>query len=100
MRAISLKRILRPSLAKIVLTFTSFVLVSYLWRLYVISTISDTFPWGFPLQFYLGWGPCPPGEICSESNLFYLLIDILFWYIVSGFLIMIFGKKPDNRQRE
>jgi hypothetical protein len=96
----SLRKILKPSLVKIVLAFVLLVLFSYLWRSYTISTISDTFPWGFPLQFYLAWGPCPPGEICSESNIFYLIIDILFWYIVSGFLIMILGKMPDNRQRE
>ena len=96
----SLRTILKPSLVKIILTFVLLVLFSYLWRSYIISTISDTFPWGFPLQFYLGWGPCPPGEICSESNIIYLIIDILIWYMVSGFLIMIFGKKLDNRQRE
>jgi hypothetical protein len=82
-----LKTFLRPSLAKIVLTFALLILSGYLWRLYIVSTISDTFPWGFPLQFYLAWGPCPPGEICRESNIFYLIIDILFWYIVSAFLV-------------
>jgi hypothetical protein len=78
---------LKPSLTKIVLTLALFALSSYLWRSYVISTISDTFPWGFPLQFYLAWGPCPPGEICSESNLFFLLLDLVFWYLVSGILV-------------
>jgi hypothetical protein len=61
-----------------------FALSSILWRSYIISTISDTFPWGFPLQFYLAWGPCPPGEACSESNFFFLILDLLFWYLVSG----------------
>jgi hypothetical protein len=96
----SLRTILKPSFVKIVLAFVLLLLFSYLWRTYIISTISDAFPWGFPLPFHLAWGPCPPGEICSESNIFYLMLDILFWYIVSGFLIMIFGKKLDNRQRE
>jgi hypothetical protein len=82
-----LKTLLSPSLAKIVLTLVLLVLFSYLWRLYIVSTITDTFPWGFPLQFYLAWGPCPPGASCSESNIFYLIIDILFWYIVSSFLV-------------
>ena len=82
-----MKTILRPSLAKIILTFAFLVFSSYLWRLYVTSTISDTFPLGFPLQFYLGWGPCPPGEMCNESNIFYLIIDIVFWYITSAFLV-------------
>jgi hypothetical protein len=81
-----MKTLLRPTLLKIALAFVLFALFSYLWRMYVVSTISDTFPWGFPLQFYLAWGPCPPGEVCNESNFLYLLIDILFWYIVSAFL--------------
>jgi hypothetical protein len=93
----SLKTFLRPTLAKITLTFALLALSSYLWRVYIISTISDTFPLGFPLQFYLAWGPCPPGEICSESNLFYLIIDILFWYIVSGFLIVFANMKRENK---
>lgn len=94
----SLKKLLKPGLAKIVLTFVLLVIFSYLWRLYITSTISDTFPWGFPFQFYLGWGPCPPGEICSESNIFYLIVDILFWYIVSGIFLLIIGRNSAQRK--
>ena len=82
-----MKTILKPTPLKIIVTVLLFLLSSYLWRIYIISSISDTFPWGFPLQFYLGWGPCPPGEICNESNLLYLIIDVMFWYLVSGFLV-------------
>jgi len=76
-----------PTVWKITLTFVLFIIASFLWRTYVISTISDTFPWGFPLQFYLAWGPCPPGEICSEFNWLWLAIDIAIWYIFSAFII-------------
>jgi hypothetical protein len=79
--------ILKPTFLKIILAFVLFILSSLLWRTYILSTISDTFPWGFPLQFYMAWGPCPPGEICSESNVFFLIADLVFWYLVSGFLI-------------
>ena len=79
-----MKIFLHPTLPKILLTILLFLISSYLWQMYIISTISDTFPWGFPLEFYLGWGPCPPGEICSESNTLFLLLDLVFWYIVSG----------------
>ena len=72
---------------KITLTFVLFIIASFLWRTYVISTISDTFPLGFPLQFYRAWGPCPPGEICSEFNWLWLAIDIAIWYIFSAFII-------------
>ena len=84
---------LRPSLVKIILTFTLFALFSYLWRMYVISTVSDTFPWGSPLQFYLAWGPCPPGDTCRESNSFFFILDVLFWYLVSAFLLYTVDRK-------
>jgi hypothetical protein len=82
-----MKAIINPTLLKIVLASSFFVLSSLLWRTYVISTISDTFPWGFPLQFYMAWGPCPPGELCSETNFFFLILDLAFWYMVSGLLV-------------
>ena len=81
-----MRAILKPTLLKILFASALFLLSSYLWRLYVISTISDTFPLGFPLQFYMGWGPCPPGQICSESNFLFLMLDLVFWYMVSGFV--------------
>ena len=89
-----MKTFLRPNPLKIILAFVLFVVTSYLWRMYILSTISDTFPWGFPLQFYLAWGPCPPGEICSEFNGFYFILDIIIWYVVSAFII---SKVRDRR---
>ena len=86
--------ILKPTLPKILVALLLFVLSSYLWRLYVISTISDTFPWGFPLQFYMAWGPCPPGEICSETNLFFMILDLAFWYLVGEFLVSRIARAP------
>ena len=81
-----MKAIFKPTFLKILFTLVLLVVSSYLWRMVVIARISDTFPWGFPLQFYLAWGPCPPGEICSETNILFFLVDVLFWYIVGGFL--------------
>ena len=82
-----MKAIFQPSLLKVILAFLFLVISSYFWRLYVISRISDTFPWGFPLSFYTAWGPCPPGDICSETNILFLILDIVFWYVVGGFLV-------------
>jgi hypothetical protein len=82
-----MRAIFKPTPLKIIFALVLFVLSSYFWRIHVISTISDTFPWGFPLQFYMAWGPCPSGEICSETNIFFFILDVLFWYIVSGFLV-------------
>jgi hypothetical protein len=80
-----MRAILKPTALKIILAVSLFLLSGYLWRMYVLSRISDTFPWGFPLQFYMAWGPCPPGQLCSESNFFFFLLDLVFWYLVSGF---------------
>jgi len=93
MLAKPMKTLLKPTLPKILLAFLLFALFNYLWRMYIVSTISDTFPWGFPLQFYLAWGPCPSGEVCNESNFLYFIVDILFWYIVSAFLALTFSRK-------
>ncbi|HSL47243.1 MAG TPA: hypothetical protein VK897_27635 [Anaerolineales bacterium] len=93
-----MKTILKPTLLKIALTLVLLVLSSYLWRMYVTSTISDTFPWGFPLQFYLAWGPCPPGEVCSENNVLFLILDLMFWYMVSGFFVSKLGRAHLERK--
>ena len=88
-----MKTILTPTILKIILTFVLFIITSLLWRNYVISTISDTFPWGFPLQFYLAWGPCAAGETCYEFNGLWLLLDLVIWYVVSAFIIYYASKR-------
>lgn len=85
---------LKPSFLKIVLFVALFVLSSWMWSIYVISRISDTFPVGFPFQFFLSWGPCPPGENCSEFNGLYLVLDIVIWYVVGAWLGSFFRKTP------
>ena len=86
-------RILKPNFWKFILATALLYGSSMLWRIYVISRISDTFPHGFPLQFYLGWGPCQPGEICSEFNWLYLVLDLMIWYAVSAFIVDRIQKK-------
>lgn len=81
------KTILKPTLAKIILTIILLVVTSILWRMYIVSRISDTFPMGFPFQFFVAWGPCQAGETCSEGNFLYLVFDVLIWYVVSGFTL-------------
>jgi hypothetical protein len=80
-------KFLKPTLWKIILTVILFSLSSALWGAYVMSRISDTFPSGFPFRYYLAWGPCPPGEICSEFNWLYLILDIVIWYVVSALVV-------------
>jgi hypothetical protein len=83
----NMKKILKPSLLKIMIAFALVLVSSMLWRAYIMATISDTFPMGFPLQFFLSWGPCKPGNICSEFNGFYLVLDVIFWYSIGAFLV-------------
>lgn len=78
---------LKPTFWKILLALVLFTATSFLWRAYVISRISDTFPVGFPLQFYLAWGPCPPGQNCSEFNGALLLLDVVLWYTISAWIV-------------
>jgi hypothetical protein len=77
--------VLKPNTWKILCGLALFFVSSMLWRMYVVSHISDTFPSGFPFQYYLGWGPCPAGENCSQFNSMYLVLDLLIWYGVSAF---------------
>lgn len=80
-------KILTPSIAKIVLTLLLFVVSSLLWRTYIISTISDTFPVGFPFAFWETWGPCQPGDNCASGNRLALLGDVAIWYIISAVIL-------------
>ena len=88
---------LKPSFLKIVLFLTFFVLSSWLWRIYVFSKLSDTFPVGFPFQFFLSWGPCQPGKNCSEFNGLYLICDLVIWYVVGALAGNLFKKTPRYR---
>jgi hypothetical protein len=77
---------LKPSLWKLLLTIALLLVSSLVWRMYLVARVSDIFPAGFPFQFYLSWGPCPPGRGCSEFHPFNLLLDFVIWYLVSAFL--------------
>jgi hypothetical protein len=78
---------LKPNFWKIVLTFILFFVSSAIWQVYVLSNISDTFPAGFPFEFFIAWGPCPPGENCSEFNALFLFLDLIIWYVVSALIV-------------
>jgi hypothetical protein len=44
-----MKTILKPTVPKITLAIVFFIVIRWLWRTYVMSTTSDSFPLGFPL---------------------------------------------------
>ncbi|MBL8045952.1 MAG: hypothetical protein JNL09_05390 [Anaerolineales bacterium] len=82
-----MQQLLKPTWPKIILALALLFVSSWLWRMYVVATISDTFPLGFPLQFFLAWGPCLPNRNCSEFNGWWLIVDVLFWYAISAGLV-------------
>ena len=86
--------IFRPTVGKLVLAGILLALSAWLWRMLVIRSISDTFVWGFPLQFYIGWGPCPPAETCYEMRPLSLVADGLIWYAVAALLLRLAGSRP------
>jgi hypothetical protein len=77
---------LKHILLNVLLAFALMLVSSLLWRIYLTARVSDIFPWGFPFQFHLSWGPCPPDRICSEFHPFNLLLDFIIWYLFSAFL--------------
>jgi hypothetical protein len=85
---------IKPTLWKMIITIVLLYVSSLLWRSFVISRISDTFPLGFPFEYYQAWGPCPPGQVCSEFNVIFLLLDVLIWYVFSAFVVARFRRKP------
>lgn len=91
-----MKNMLKPTFLKVFLALTLFILLSWLWRMGIKFIISDTFPYGVPFPFFLAWGPCRPGENCSEFNGLYLVLDIVIWYMASAWLVSRFRRgKPD-----
>jgi hypothetical protein len=85
---------LKPDLWKFVLTGILFFVSSAVWQVYVLSHISDTFPAGFPFEFFVAWGPCPPGQNCSEFNGLFLIFDLIIWYLVSALIVDRFRSQP------
>lgn len=85
---------LKPTLWKVIATIGLLYISSLLWRAFVVSRISDTFPLGFPFEFYQAWGPCPPGTVCSEFTVTLLLLDVLIWYVFSAFVVTRYHREP------
>jgi hypothetical protein len=89
---------LKPTVLKIVLTFILFIAVDWLWRNTLGRFIMDVSYSGIPLHYFTAWGPCQAGENCSEFNGLNLVLDLIFWYIVSAFFISRFQKKKEISQ--
>lgn len=88
-------KFLKPSPLKIFVALILLLGLTWLWRLKNIF-IMDTSFYGLPLTFYSAWGPCPPGEVCSEFSGLNLGLDLAFWYLVGAFIIDRFTRKPKS----
>ena len=84
---------LKPTFWKFVFALFLFIVSSLFWRMLVTTWIMDIFPLGFPFRFFVAWGPCPPGQNCSEINGLFLVFDLLFWYLVSAFAVEKLNKR-------
>ena len=58
--------------------FSVIVLIIFAFLNLIVSIATlDYVAYGFPLPFYEGWGPCPPGMICQKSTPINSVIDVL-----------------------
>lgn len=84
-------KFLKPSLLKIVITLVLFPGLTWLWSL-KNRFIMDASFYGLPLTFFTVWGPCRPGETCSEFSSLNFGLDVVFWYLVGALLVEWFNK--------
>jgi hypothetical protein len=91
---------LKPSLLKSTVTIGLFLFFSWLWRVIFGSTIMDAAFYGIPFHFFSAWGPCPPGQACSEFNGWRLILDILFWYAVSALALNWIAQRSAHAKEE
>lgn len=92
-------KFLKPSLLKIVVTLILFPGLTWLWSLKNMFIMDASF-YGVPLTYFTVWGPCRPGETCSEFSSLNFGLDIVFWYLVVAFFVALFtrrGRKSDAK---
>jgi hypothetical protein len=79
--------VFKPTLLKGTVTLGLFIFFSWLWRVTLGARIMDASFYGTPFHFFSAWGPCPPGQTCSEFDGWGLVLDIFFWYVISAFAL-------------
>ncbi len=82
---------LKPTIGKIVVTIILLVL-AHVVQILIRAGIVDYWVIGVPFHFEQTWGPCLPEEICYSFNWFLLIIDIIFWYLISCFIVFLWKK--------
>jgi hypothetical protein len=84
---VALLRIWRPTPLKLALALGAFATSAFARYEIQAARIVDLWSWGFPLAFYETWGPCAPGMTCRAWTPAPLLVDLLFWYVVTVLLL-------------
>ena len=93
MMRLTVLKFFNPSLLKIVIALALLVGLTWLWGFIGNMFIMDVSFYGVPLHFFTAWGPCQAGQACFEFNTLNLVLDAVFWYIVSAFAVDRFGRK-------
>ena len=80
----------KSGIVKIVLGVVLFYLVDFIHAL--TWPVVDYWASGWPLYYSESWGPCPPGAVCYKNNIFALIFDVVFWYLVLCVAVFVFKK--------
>ena len=85
---------LKPTLWKLILGLFLFFISDCLWRFTIGLSIMDVSYFGQPWHYFIAWGPCQAGQNCSEFHGMYLILDLVFWYLISAaFMTWLWRKK-------
>lgn len=96
MSKMAFKDFIKPTIGKIILTIVLLIVFGFLfWSL--LQTWTDLSVRGFPFIYYeKGIMPCSPSfPTCNDNiyfNIFYLLLDLIIWYLISCIIILIYNK--------
>lgn len=89
----SILKFLKPNWKIICIFIPVLVIVWLVDGTLVSMKYADYWPYGFPITYYKTWGPCSINDVCYSLSWLALIIDILFWYLVSCGVAALFGKK-------
>ena len=86
----NLNEFIKPTIGKIILTITLFIVITYLFQ-YLIITYDATLI-GFPSAFYTSSCGFKGTENCESFKIINFILDIAFWYLISCILISLIKK--------
>jgi len=93
-------KFIKPISIYIFLTLILFIGSSYIWQMTVGNMLADTSFAGYPIHFYTAWGPCAPGQTCTEFSPLNLILDFIFWLIIGAILVELYKWLRAGKARE